>query len=167
MKRSANSRTGAARGTRARVSALEESIELLHRIFQSADLFSRQALRDFGVTGPQIWALQTIEDAGTLNMGELAQGMHLHMSTVTGIIDRLESAGLVTRERSTSDARVMELRLTPKGQGILARSPEPPRSKVAKRLQRLGPGELRKVLASLLLIAEAMGVTPSDPGDNS
>lgn len=167
VKRSTQSRAGAARRSRANGSALEESIELLHRIFQSADLFSRQALRDFGVTGPQIWALQTIEDEGTLNMGDLAQGMHLHMSTVTGIIDRLESAGLVTRERSASDARVMQLRLTPKGKGILARSPEPPRSKVARRLQRLGPGELRKVRASLLLIARAMGVDLSDPDGES
>jgi MarR family transcriptional regulator, organic hydroperoxide resistance regulator len=156
------------RRPRARGSApLEESIELLHRIFQSVDLFSRQALRDFGVTGPQIWALKTINDAGILSMGDLAQGMHLHMSTVTGIIDRLEAAGLVTRERSASDARVMELRLTQKGKGILARSPEPPRSKVARRLQRLPPGELRKVRASLTLIAEAMGVHLGDPGDHS
>jgi DNA-binding MarR family transcriptional regulator len=146
---------------------LEESIELLHRIFQSVDLFSRKTLRDFGVTGPQIWALKTIEGARMLSMGDLAHGMHLHMSTVTGIIDRLEAAGLVTRERSSSDARVMELRLTPKGKGILAKSPEPPRSKVARRLQRLSPAEIRKVRTSLLLIAEAMGVDLTDPDDNS
>ncbi len=168
MKKSANSGTGAIRRPRARGPApLQESIELLHRIFQAADLFSRQTLRDFGVTGPQIWALKTIEDAGILSMGDLAHGMHLHVSTVSGIIDRLESGGLVTRVRSASDARVMELRLTPKGKGILARSPEPPRSKVARRLQGLRPGELRKVRASLTLIAEAMGVDLGEPGDHS
>jgi DNA-binding MarR family transcriptional regulator len=168
VKKAIHSGAGAARGARARErAALDEAIELLHRIFQSVDLFSRQALRDFGVTGPQIWALQTIAGAGMLSMGDLAQGMHLHVSTVTGIIDRLESAGLVTRERSAADARVMELRLTAKGKGILARSPEPPRSKVARRLQRLRPAELRKLRASLLLIAEAMGVDLSDPGDHS
>ena len=142
---------------------LDETIDLLHRIFQCADLFSRRALRDFGVTGPQIWALQTIARGGTLRMGALARGMHLHMSTVTGIIDRLEAARLVTRERSAADARVMELRLTAKGKGILARSPEPPRSKVARRLQGLRPADLRKLRSSLLLIADAMGVRRSDP----
>jgi DNA-binding MarR family transcriptional regulator len=140
--------------------ALDQTTELLHRIFQSVDLFSRQALRDFGVTGPQIWALQTIHAAGTLNMGGLAQGMHLHMSTVTGIIDRLEAARLVTRERSSADARVTVLRLTAKGRGILARSPEPPRSKVARRFQHLSPGDLRKVRWALSLIASAMDVGP-------
>ena len=84
--------------------------------------------------------------------------MHLHMSTVTGIIDRLEAAKLVTRERSASDARVMEIRLTARGRAILARAPEPPRSKAARGLQRLSPKELRQVHSSLRLIARAMDV---------
>jgi DNA-binding MarR family transcriptional regulator len=82
--------------------------------------------------------------------------MHLHMSTVTGIIDRLEASKLVTRERSGVDARVMELRLTPRGRGILGRAPEPPRSKAARGLQRLPLPKLRQVRSSLLLIARAM-----------
>jgi DNA-binding MarR family transcriptional regulator len=91
-------------------------------------------------------------------MGDLAQRMHLHMSTVTGIIDRLEAARLVTRERSAGDARVMELRLTPKGRGLLAKAPEPPRSKAARGLQRLRPKELHQVHSALLLIARVMDV---------
>jgi len=142
---------------------LFESVEMLHEIFQAVDLFSRQTLRDFGVTGPQIWALRTIAGGGVVNMGDLAQGMHLHMSTVTGIIDRLEAAKLVTRERSESDARVMELRLTAKGRNILSKAPEPPRSKASRGLQRLSPRDLRRVHAGLVLIARAMDVDFSFP----
>jgi MarR family transcriptional regulator, organic hydroperoxide resistance regulator len=143
---------------------LSECVEMLHQIFQSVDLFSRQALRDFGVSGPQIWALRTIGEAGILSMGDLAQHMHLHMSTVTGIIDRLETSKLVTRDRSTEDARVMELRLTPKGRGILAKAPEPPRSKAARGLQKLGPKQLKQVHSALRLVAEAMDVDLTPPG---
>jgi DNA-binding MarR family transcriptional regulator len=168
VKKGSRLQSGASNGSRAGApAALEQSVQLLHRIFQSVDLFSRQALRDFGVTGPQIWALQTIDRAGVLSMGGLAQGMHLHMSTVTGIIDRLEAARLVTRARSAGDARVMELRLTAKGKAILAKSPEPPRSKVARRLQRLSPRELRTVHSALLLIARSMSVDLADPGETS
>jgi DNA-binding MarR family transcriptional regulator len=152
-----------ARGTRRSSEDLEAAVETLHRIFQSADLFSRRALRDFGVSGPQIWALWTIDEAGMMSMGDLSQRMHLHMSTVTGVIDRLEAARMVTRVRSAADARVMELRLTAKGRSILAKSPEPPRSKVARKFQRLGPSELRTVRSVLGLIAEAMGVDLSPP----
>jgi DNA-binding MarR family transcriptional regulator len=136
---------------------------MLHRVFQAVDLFSRQTLRDFGVSGPQIWALRSIEQAGVSSMSDLAQGMHLHMSTVTGIIDRLESAKLVTRGRAEADARVMEIRLTSKGKAILARAPEPPRSKAARGLQRLSPRELRQVHSSLVLLARAMDVDLGPP----
>lgn len=159
MRKSGSPGTSAARRPRAeRAAVLSESVEMLHQIFQAVDLFSRQALRDFGVSGPQIWALRMIGDAKVATMGHLAQEMHLHMSTVTGIIDRLESAQLVTRDRSASDARIMELRLTPKGRSILARSPEPPRSKAARGLGRLTPAELARVHSALQLLAKAMDV---------
>jgi DNA-binding MarR family transcriptional regulator len=137
---------------------LSESIEMMHRMFQSVDLFSRQALRDFGVTGPQIWAMRTIEQSGFSRMTDLAQSMHLHMSTVTGIIGRLEAARLVTRSRASTDGRVIELRLTSRGRAILARAPEPPRSKASRGLQKLSRKQLQVVHAALLLIAKAMEI---------
>jgi DNA-binding MarR family transcriptional regulator len=138
---------------------------MLHQIFQAVDLFSRQTLRDFGVTGPQIWALRTIDDGDVVSMGDLAQRMHLHMSTISGIIDRLESSRLVTRERSAADARVMDVRLTARGRALLAKAPEPPRSKAARGLQRLSPKELDRVHSALLLIARAMDVEFTPPAD--
>jgi DNA-binding MarR family transcriptional regulator len=138
---------------------------MLHQIFQAVDLFSRQTLRDFGVSGPQIWALRTIDEGSVVSMGDLAQRMHLHMSTISGIIDRLESGRLVTRERSSADARVMELRLTPRGRSLLAKAPEPPRSKAARGLQRLTPKDLKRVHSALLLIAQAMDVEFIPPWD--
>lgn len=91
--------------------------------------------------------------------------MHLPMSTVTGIIDRLEAARLAARSRSAGNARILELRLTAKGRAILAKAPEPARSKVARRLQRLSLAELRPVRSALRLIAGAMGVDLAEPGD--
>lgn len=148
---------------RSRKAGLDETVEMLHRIFQAIDVFSRQALRDFGVTGPQIWALRTIAESQVVRMGDLAQRMHLHMSTVTGIIDRLEAGRLVTRVRGAVDARVMEIRLTAKGRSILARAPEPPRSKAARGLQRLSTKDLQSVRAALLMIARAMDVDLTRP----
>lgn len=160
MKKTSSSGAAAARPSRSnQANVLSESVEMLHQIFQAVDVFSRQALRDFGVTGPQIWALRAIEDAKVVSMGDLAQKMHLHMSTVSGIIDRLENAKLATRDRSPADARVMELRLTPKGRSILARAPEPPRSKAARGLGRLTLEELVRVHSALLLVAKAMDVS--------
>ena len=150
-----------------RQETLSETVEMLHQIFQAVDLFSRQALRDFGVSGPQIWALRTIDDGDVVSMGDLAQRMHLHVSTVSGIIDRLEAARLLTRERSAGDARVMEVRITPRGRALLAKAPEPPRSKAARGLQRLSPKDLKRVHSALVLIARAMDVEFTRPPEGN
>ena len=47
---------------------------------------------------------------------ELRQRLGLRRSTLSSILDRLESAGLLTRERSTFDGRRFELQLTAAGQ---------------------------------------------------
>jgi DNA-binding MarR family transcriptional regulator len=168
VKKTANAEgTAATFSQTGRAAALSDSVEMLHQIFQAVDLFSRQTLRDFGVTGPQIWALRTIAQEEVLNMGDLARRMHLHKSTASGIIDRLEAGKLVTRERASQDGRVMEIRLTSKGRAILAKAPEPPRSKAARGLGRLSEDQLESVRASLHLIARAMNITlerpPEDP----
>lgn len=137
---------------------LSESVEMLHRIFQYVDLFSRKTLREFGVSGPQIWALRTIDRAGVIRTGDLARRMHLHISTVTGIINRLSAVRLVTRLRSSADGRVTELRLTSRGKAILAKVPEPPRSKAHRGLQELSSRDLRSVHRTLLILAKAMDV---------
>ena len=41
---------------------------------------------------------------------------------ITGLIDRLEGMGLVTRERSTEDRRVVFVAITPKGLDLLAQA---------------------------------------------
>jgi MarR family transcriptional regulator, organic hydroperoxide resistance regulator len=53
---------------------------------------------------------------------ELAERLQLAQSTVTELVRRAEEIGLVDRERSSDDARVAFLRLTPEGERRLAES---------------------------------------------
>jgi DNA-binding MarR family transcriptional regulator len=85
-------------------------------------------------------------------MGRLAQTLACDASNVTGLVDRLESRGLVRRSPSASDRRVKVLDLTAKGSRLrdllLDRMTAPPAS-----LQRLTPAEQRalvRILARLL-----------------
>lgn len=144
----------------AREAALAHVVQTLHRIFKVVDTFSRQALREFGVSGPQIWALRAIHAYSGITVGTLAQKMYLHISTVSGILDRLEERGLVERKRSPDDRRVTCLDVTAKGRAILARAPEPPRSLVLSGLRALPPRELRKFRSVLDTLAAIMKVPP-------
>jgi DNA-binding MarR family transcriptional regulator len=158
------SRPGGPRGDAKarRRTLIAEAVQSLHLIFRTVDLFSRETLGRFGVTGPQIWALRTIEEAEVLTVGALSERMFLHISTVSGILDRLESAGLVDRERLKADRRVVQLRLTPQGRSLIRRAPEPPRMKVLRGLKRLPTRQVAAVRSAILRLAEIMGAE-ADP----
>ncbi|HEX7902106.1 MAG TPA: MarR family transcriptional regulator [Planctomycetota bacterium] len=129
--------------------ALTSSVRAVHRIFKGVDTASRRLLKDFGVTGPQLWALRTIEEARGLTTGELADRLYLHISTVSGILDRLEKNRWVERRRSDADRRVVRLVVTRKGRAIIARAPEPPRSVVLRGLRGLDDRALAEMARSL------------------
>ncbi len=58
------------------------------------------------------------------SVGDLAQRLHLAQSTVTELIGRAEAAGLLQRETSPRDARLVYLRLTAEGEERLRRTME-------------------------------------------
>jgi len=119
-----------------------EIVRGLYRIFQNVDLFSRKALRDLGVTGPQIWALRTILNSECTSVSELAERIHLHPNTVSGIVDRLEERGVATRRQAFEDDRVAELRLTGSGRTLVSSAPEHPQSKMVRGVELLSSEEL-------------------------
>jgi DNA-binding MarR family transcriptional regulator len=144
--------------------SIAETVRGMHRIFQNVDLFSKRTLRDLGVSGPQLWALRTIRDAECTTMSELAERIHLHPSTVSGIVDRLEERGLASREQAADDARVVELRLSSSGRNLVARAPEPPRSKIARGIERLSVEELACVHRAVGILSRIMDV-PEPTGE--
>ena len=147
-----------------RDAALTSSVRAIHRIFKGVDTASRRLLKDFGVTGPQLWALRTIHGARGLTTGELADRLYLHISTVSVILDRLERNRWVERRRGAEDRRIVRLVLTRKGRAIIARAPEPPRSVVLRGLRTLDAralGEMSRSMERLLRIM-ASGLPEGD-----
>jgi DNA-binding MarR family transcriptional regulator len=68
----------------------------------------------------QCHVLTLIEPNRPMPMGELASALSCDASNVTGLVDRLESRGMLQRSPSTQDRRVKVLRLTPLGAKIRA-----------------------------------------------
>jgi DNA-binding MarR family transcriptional regulator len=68
-----------------------------------------------GVTGPQRLAMRIVGMAPGLSAGALARTLHLHPSTLTGILRRLEQRGLIRRSPHPADARRTVLHLTADG----------------------------------------------------
>jgi DNA-binding MarR family transcriptional regulator len=77
-----------------------------------------QYMRDCGdcsITAPQATLLRLMDPERPLPMSSLATALACHASNVTGLVDRLEEQGLVTRRPSEEDRRVKHICLTPKG----------------------------------------------------
>src|SRR3954466_5434156 len=63
----------------------------------------------------QCHVLHLIEPGRPVPMGQLAETLACDASNVTGLVDRLESGGLIRRQPSAGDRRVKVLDLTPTG----------------------------------------------------
>lgn len=86
----------------------------------------RQAERFFSayqITPSQFDMLVVLSDKGVMPLSKLSESLCCACSNVTGLVDRLERDGLVKRERSQEDRRVILLGLTPKGQELLQNVP--------------------------------------------
>lgn len=79
---------------------------------------AEQFLSQYGVTPPQMEILTVLGKEGGVPLNRLSERLCCACSNVTGIVDRLERDGLVKRERSSDDRRVITLQLTDEGRKL-------------------------------------------------
>ena len=79
---------------------------------------SKRMVGRIGLTAPQRLAVRFIGRHSGVTLGRLAELLHLHAGTVTGIVRRLEELGLVVQTRSDEDTRRRHLTLTAKGRQV-------------------------------------------------
>lgn len=79
-------------------------------------------LDEMGITYPQYLVLCVLGEEDGMTVGGIAGRLALESSTVTPPIKRLEQAGLVKRQRSKTDERVVEVHLTAAGRDLLHRA---------------------------------------------
>ena len=75
---------------------------------------------EFDLSPIQCHVLHLIEPGRPVPMGRLAETLSCDASNITGLVDRLESRGLVERRPSADDRRVKVLQLTPTGSRLRA-----------------------------------------------
>jgi DNA-binding MarR family transcriptional regulator len=100
----------------------------------------------------QCHVLYVIEPGKPVPMKQLAASLSCDASNVTGLVDRLESRGLIRRQPGREDRRVKELDLTPTGARLraelIARMSTPPPA--IGRLSAKDQRELERILSRLL-----------------
>ena len=142
--------------TNARRALCDEVLIAIRRIIQAIDLHSRDLVRQFGLTGPQLIVLQELSRSEEVSVGEIAKAISLGQATVTGILERLENRGLIVRQRSKSDKRRVLVRVTPASKQLLEKAPPPMQEHFIQKLTNLQDWEQAMVLSSLQRIVAMM-----------
>lgn len=102
-------------GDRLRLGDTLELMRLVWAIDQGLQKTSKRMEAAIGMTGPQRLVIRLLGRFPGLAMGQLAELMLVHPSTVTGVVKRLQRRGLVERRVDRADRRRAFLYLTPKG----------------------------------------------------
>lgn len=137
-------------------SYLQQVLVSLRRIIRATDLQSKRLVKECGLTLPQVMVLRAIDALGDVTVRCISEHVSLSQATVTTILDRLESRGLVERVRSRTDKRVVNARLTEEGQDTLRSAPALLHEQFIERFEALAPGEQTQVLSALQRVARMM-----------
>ena len=139
-----------------------EIIRSLRRILRRVSEHSRQVAIASGLTVPQILCVRAIADLereGVATAAAVCQKVNLSPPTVCRIIDRLESAGWIVRERRSIDRRQVALSLSRSARRRLKSMPTPLHDEFLERLQDLPARERKELLSALERIVSMMEAT--------
>ncbi|MGM9321065.1 MarR family winged helix-turn-helix transcriptional regulator [Deinococcus aquaticus] len=118
----------------------------LRQQHEGAELF-----REYGLSAPQFNVLRILrgaEDSG-LTCSEISDRLLVHDPDVTRLLDRLQKAGLVNRDRDRPDRRIVATRLTPAGHDLLVRIDRPLMHLHAQQFAHLSDTQLQHLLTLL------------------
>lgn len=132
---------------------------LVHRL----DTTSKRMSRHVGVTGPQRLALRVVGLFPGVSAGDVATILHVHPSTLTGVLQRLAARKLVVRHRDQRDGRRAVLRLTPKGQLVNAASAGTVESAVSHTLKQATDSEIAVTKRLLSRLSDQLDAQADSP----
>jgi DNA-binding MarR family transcriptional regulator len=93
-------------------------LRLLWAVDHGLQSVSKRMESEFGITAPQRLVLRIVGLQPGIAAGRVAEVLHVHPSTLTGILQRLQGRGLLQRKSDPRDARRALLHPTAKGKRL-------------------------------------------------
>ena len=138
--------------------------EALLNVYHTASLLKKRAdefFRPFGLTDVQFNVMALLHhQKGTeegLSQAELGRMMLVNRANITSLIDRMEKIGLVVRTAAADDRRFNIIKLTPKGEKLLAHTDQAYIREVKRVMDVLKQAEQKKLISMLEKIREKLG----------
>lgn len=134
--------------------ATTSDLELAARLRLAVTRLARRLRQqtEEGLTPSQSSALSSIERRGPLTPSELAAIERIQRPTATRVLNHLANAGFITRETDRLDRRIARVRVTRKGEAVLARGRSRKNAYLATQLRDLTPEDLHTLERAAELI---------------
>lgn len=146
--------------------------QLCFAVYAASHAFSRAyrpLLEALGLTYPQYLVMLVLWERDDLTVKQVGERLGLDSGTLTPLLKRLATAGLVARARDEEDERQVRITLTEAGRGLRARAEALPRH-IARRLG-LAPPELRRLRREIeglrLALDAALGGVEPEAGNDT
>ena len=139
----------------------------IRRLHQIAVAIFLQETEAHGVTPVQYAALQAVANQPGIDQRTLAGRIGFDTSTIAGVIDRLETRGLLQRQLSTEDRRVRQLSLTADGVKLLQALQPDMQTAQARMLAPLPKAERAEFMRMLRVLVEANNDLSRAPSEGS
>ena len=137
--------------------AAREALRQFRVIFGAVRQHFKAIEKACGVSGAQIWAMAALRQTPGMKVSELAQALSIHASTASNLLDKIEKAGMIRRERNTVDQRVVKLYLTAAGEKALEKAPQPLTGILTHALGQLPDTSLDRLNQDLATLIAHMG----------
>lgn len=133
----------------------------IRKIVRSINLESKKIQKEYGVSIPQVLCLNFLKDSPNYQntQGEIRKFLNLNSSTVSGIVNRLESKGYIARLPKSGDRRVVNIALTSAGDKTIGSIPSLLHNQLEERLNKLPQHELDKVQESLDTLINLLNIS--------
>lgn len=128
----------------------------LRHIIRSIDMENKRICQKYKLTLAQLVCLRLLLNNKEMTSSRLAKQMFVSQATLTGVLDRMESKGLITRERSMTDRRKVFIHLSPQGEELAQEMPLPLQDRFAQSLELLEEHEREQINACLERIVQLM-----------
>jgi DNA-binding MarR family transcriptional regulator len=135
---------------------LGRTLQLLGALWDvnhALEVCSSRMLRTAGITAQQRLIIRIVGKLGPISAGVLARILHVHPGTLSAALTRMESRGLVRRERDADDARRVMIRLTSAGRHLDRGSRGTAERAVSTILRQVTPQRAKALTDTLAALA--------------
>ncbi len=147
------------------VDRVDQSLIALRRILRATENYERDLAQSARLTPAQLRVLQIVEERGSVTPKALATQMGIRQASVTTLVDKLVTRGMVERVPSKTDRRQTNVTVTDAGRAMVESAPDALQQRYVQAFEALKDWEQAQLIASLervatMLDAEGIDASP-------